>query len=204
VSWGNQVGVWPFGDTHSSRLRPRLCSPSSGLLSVLGHLSFRTRAHPLSDFRALFFALPGNAEKWPSAGFLPTAVPLRLKLQTLHQGTQAFCLPGNGLRPEPPGDIANLCHRAELGVRLQTASRTRVFFGFFFSLYYRCPAHQSRVSPPASSPCPNWEVFIIAWIQDWICLRVWKTRRVGAQFRESQECARWTSGAWEAPEGAAV
>lgn len=96
------------------------------------------------------------------------------KLFTWRPGFLSAGEPGWGDRPEFYG--------CKLWETLQTSANTRGWrcvssprleLGFFFfPLYYQRPAHQTRVSPPASGPCPNSVVFIIVRIQARMCLRV--------------------------------
>lgn len=166
------MALW---DTLCPGCLPGSAAPPPGLGSA-GSSPDRASARGRIRSRTLGARALRSPEIRARTGFLPTAASPRLKLQTLHLGTQdSHPARGAGLgrhsgvlRLEPPGDFANFCKRAGLDVSLQTATRTWVFFPF----YYQCPAHQPRVSPPASGPCPNWAVFIIVRIQARICLRV--------------------------------
>lgn len=104
------------------------------------------------------------------SGLLPAASSASITHFTWESRVRPLAGAGWGALPEFCGQ--NLPERlltAASTWRGTRLSRRPLELGLFF-LYYQCPAHQPRVSPPASRPCPNWAVFIIVRIQARICL----------------------------------
>lgn len=150
-------------------------------------------------------ALPGNEPQLgvPSHASLP-----RLKLHT-PPGSPGFAphpawRAGAGLgRPlELCGwNLPERCPTAAANLWSWTRpSRPRLELGFFFFfLCSPCPAHQPCVSPPASRPCPNWAVFIIAALKLGSALEFRRSAASSAPFGKGRDMPAGLGGGRETP-----